>query len=126
MKKNLFLLFFILLSIGTYAQTRQKLKGTINNNLPIEMEFVMVPYSDNLMNISGSYWYTKNPNGGSLNVYGTWNSDNNQVELTEKNNKEVITGYFKGKYLEDGLTIKGKWLTADKKKSFDFVLKHIQ
>lgn len=123
MKK--YLLFFLLIftAFYAYAQPRQKLKGTINNKLPIEMEFVMVPYDDDVMNISGSYWYTNNPNGGSLYVYGTWNSQTDVVELTEKNDKEVITGYFKGKYA-DGIIIKGKWLSTDKKKSFDFVLKH--
>jgi hypothetical protein len=125
MKKSV--LFFVLFftAVFAYAQPRQKLKGTINNKLPIEMEIVMVPQAeDGVMGISGGYWYTNNPNGGDLQIEGKYNSTTGEVNMTEKNAKGTITGYFRGKYNEDGTTIKGKWLAADKKKSFDFVLKH--
>jgi hypothetical protein len=124
MKKTVLFLVFCFAVAFAYAQPRQKLTGTINNKLPIEMEIIMTPYEDGMMRIGGSYWYTNNPNGGSLYVDGTYNSDKGEVNLTEKNSKEVITGYFRGKYDETGTFIRGKWFTADKKKSYDFVLKH--
>jgi hypothetical protein len=125
MKKSV-LLFALLLGVMiVYAQPRQKLTGSINNKLPIEMEIVMVPEGEeSIMGITGGYWYTNNPKGGNLQIEGAYKSDTGEVSMTERNAKGVVTGYFRGKYNEDGTIIKGKWLTADQKKSFDFVLKH--
>ncbi|MCU0445596.1 MAG: hypothetical protein MUE85_11835 [Microscillaceae bacterium] len=124
MRKIVLFSIFCLAIAFAYAQPRQKLDGTINNKLPIYMEVIMMPYKDGLMHVGGVYWYTNNPNGGTLNVMGTYNSDTGEVNLTEKNSKEVITGYFIGKYDDTGTIIKGKWLSANKQKSFDFILKH--
>jgi hypothetical protein len=124
MRKIILFAIFCFAVAFAYAQPRQNLKGTINNKLPIEMEIVMTPQDDAVTGITGGYWYTNNPNGGSLFVVGTYNSDTGEVNLTEKNSKEVITGYFRGKYDDTGTIIRGKWLSANKQKSFDFILKH--
>ncbi|MDX2301370.1 MAG: hypothetical protein NW226_01165 [Microscillaceae bacterium] len=126
MKKSICLVLLLFSVAFCYGQARQTYKGTINKTLSIEMEIVMSPQGDGTMYISGGYFYTKNPNGGSLNIEGTYKSENDEVNMTEKNDKGVITGYFKGKYVGDGTVIVGKWLSADKKKSYDFELKFVQ
>jgi hypothetical protein len=108
---------------GGAAQTGQKFffRGTINNNLSIEM--ILVRDGDHL---TGSYFYPRV--GKDIALVGTVGADGS-VQLTESDETGKQTGIFKGKWQpakdspDPSLNqIEGKWSKPDGTKATDFVV----
>src|SRR6266545_481 len=108
---------------GGAAQSGQKyfFRGTINNNLSIEM--ILVRDGDHL---TGNYFYPRV--GKDIALVGTVDSGGN-VQLTESDETGKQTGLFKGKWQaakespDPSLNeIEGKWSKPDGSKSTDFVV----
>src|SRR6266571_2396932 len=108
---------------GGAAQTGQKFffRGTINNNLSIEM--ILVRDGDHL---TGNYFYPKV--GKDIALVGTVDSGGN-VQLTESDETGKQTGIFKGKWQsakdspDPSLNeIEGKWSKPDGSKATDFAV----
>ena len=108
---------------GGAAQTGQKFffRGTINNNLSIEM--ILVRDGDRL---TGNYFYPKV--GKDIALAGTVDAGGN-VQLTESDETGKQTGVFKGKWQaakdspDPSLNeIEGKWSKPDGSKATDFTV----
>jgi hypothetical protein len=69
--------------------------------------------------ILGSYYY-KSPNS-SLKLSGHLNIDNS-FALVERDNTEVITGFFNGRIAKDRKSANGYWTSPDKKQKLVFQL----
>ena len=69
--------------------------------------------------IVGSYFYK--PSNGSLKVVGQLRNDNS-FTLTERNEKDRITGYFYGNLAMDNKSASGQWTSPNKDRLFTFQL----
>ena len=115
-----FLLFsFTLFGQDNYFRQTYVFEGSIKTDkgqeLKINMNFLVLLDST----IVGSYYYK--PSNGSLKIVGQLRIDNS-FTLTERNEKDSITGYFYGKLATDKKTASGQWTSPTKDKPFTFQL----
>lgn len=127
MKLTLTCLLFLLLSCNLFGQDNifrptYVFEGTINTDkgqsLKINMNFLVLLDST----IVGSYYYT--PSSGSLKLTGQLKDDNSFL-IAERNEKDSITGYFKGILTADKKIASGEW-TSPGNKPFDFTLTRVE
>lgn len=123
--KQLWTIFIILtFSLNVFSQDKSfcptyVFEGFIETDkgqkLEINMNFLVLLDST----IVGSYYYT--PKNGSLKLIGHLYKDNS-FELVERDNKDTITGFFKGELKSDKSSIKGIWTSPENDKNFKFEL----
>jgi Leucine-rich repeat (LRR) protein len=128
MKQILIFLFFLpfsynLIGQDSFFRPTYVFDGTINTDkgrqLKINMNFLVLMDST----IVGSYYYK--PSSGSLKLVGQL-KDNNSFFIVERNEKDSITGYFKGILTSDRKTASGEWTSPAKNKNFDFKLTRVE
>lgn len=83
--------------------------------LSINMNFLVLLDST----LVGSYYYS--PKHGALGLVGHLNS-NQTFSLVERNEKDEITGEFKGRLSADKKTAVGKWVSPSNNTTFTFEL----
>ena len=124
MKQILYFLPFLFFSVALFGQEnyfRQTyvFDGFIKTNkgqeLKINMNFLVLLDST----IVGSYYYK--PSNGSLKIVGQLRIDNS-FTLTERNEKDGITGFFYGNLATDKKAASGQWTSPTKDKPFTFQL----
>jgi Leucine-rich repeat (LRR) protein len=124
MKQILTFIPFLFLSVTLFGQDnyfRQTyvFDGSIKTNkgkeVKINMNFLVLLDST----IVGSYYYK--PSNGSLKVVGQLRNDNS-FTLTERNEKDSITGYFNGNLATDKKNASGQWTSPNKDRFFTFQL----
>ena len=125
MKQILTFIPFLFLSVTLFGQDnyfRQtyvfdgSIKTDNGQELKINMNFLVLLDST----IVGSYYYK--PLNGSLKVVGQLKNDN-LFTLTERNEKDSITGYFYGNFATDKKNATGRWTSPSKDKILTFQLK---
>ncbi len=124
MKQILTFIPFLFLSVTLFGQDnyfRQtyvfdgSIKTDKGQELKINMNFLVLLDST----IVGSYYYK--PSNGSLKVVGQLRNDNS-FTLTERNEKDSITGYFYGNLATDKKNATGRWTSPSKDNIFTFQL----
>lgn len=124
MKRILTFSSFLFFSFSIYGQDnyfRQTyvFEGSIKTDqgqeLKINMNFLVLLDST----IIGSYYYK--PSNGSLKIVGQLRIDNS-FTLTERNEKDSITGFFYGNLTTDKKNASGQWTSPTKDKLFTFQL----
>lgn len=124
MKQTLTFLPFLFFSVSLFGQDnyfRQtyvfdgSIKTDKGQELKINMNFLILLDST----IVGSYYYK--PSNGSLKVVGQLGIDHS-FTLTERNEKDSITGYFYGNLATDKKNASGQWTSPTKDKLFTFQL----
>jgi Leucine-rich repeat (LRR) protein len=124
MKLTLTYFLFLLFSCNLFGQDNTSrptyvYDGTISvdegQSLKIRMNLLVLLDST----IVGSYYYR--PSSGSLKLVGHLKDDNSFI-LTERNEKDSITGHFNGILAADKKMASGKWNSSEGNKHFDFNL----
>jgi Leucine-rich repeat (LRR) protein len=92
-----------------FIQTDQQQK------IEIELHFLVLLDST----LIGAYHYQ--PQNGDLKLVGRLNKDNSFI-LAERDKKDSITGFFKGKVSSDKSKASGQWTNPGKDKKFHFEL----
>jgi len=101
--------------------------GTINNNLPVRM----LLERENGNSVNGIYYYGKTKTTIFLQGKIDSTGEYRLTEYTLQQGKlwggnpigqSEITGFFEGK-LQDNFSFNGNWISADRKKTFPFILK---
>jgi Leucine-rich repeat (LRR) protein len=128
MKLTLTYLLFLLFSCNLFGQDNffrptYVFEGIINTDkgqsLKINMNFLVLLDST----IVGSYYYT--PSSGSLKLTGQLKDDNSFL-IAERNEKDTITGYFKGILTADKKIASGEWTSPAGNRLFDFTLTRVE
>ncbi len=124
MKQTLTFLPFLFVSVSLFGQAnyfRQtyvfdgSIKTDKGQELKINMNFLVLLDST----IVGSYFYK--PSNGSLKVVGQLRIDNS-FTLTERNEKDSVTGFFQGNLATDKKSVSGQWTSPTRDKLFTFQL----
>ena len=124
MKLKLLFIFFLLFSSNVFAQDtffrptyvfEGQIKTDKGRNLKVKMNFLVLLDST----IVGTYHYRAL--NGSLKLTGLLKDDNSFV-LIERNEKDSITGYFKGILSADKKSASGKWTSPTKDNNGSFLL----
>jgi hypothetical protein len=117
--KNIILLILISFTMPIYAQDLDlnrfnEYEGTINNKWPIKTS--LFAFEDG--KIKGTYFYTKHKQ--KIKLEGIQTKDG--IILNEYNDKNKITGIFKGKTFSDRDRFNGTWQNLSTKKEYSFEL----
>ena len=124
MKQILAFFLFLFFSVSLFGQDnyfRQtyvfdgSIKTDKGQELKINMNFLVLLDST----IVGSYYYK--PSSGSLKIVGQLRIDNSFI-LTERNDKDSVTGYFYGNLTIDKRNASGQWTSPTKDILFTFQL----
>lgn len=94
------------------------IKLSETKKLPIKLNYLVLLDST----VVGSYFYK--PSLGTLTLAGKFNKDNS-FTLYERDEKNNITGYFKGKKIADKRAIIGTWTSNKSGKSYPFSLEMV-
>jgi Leucine-rich repeat (LRR) protein len=95
------------------------IKTDKGKELKINMNFLVLLDST----IVGSYYYK--PSNGSLKLIGQLNADNTFF-FVERNDKDSVTGYFKGVLATDRKAASGQWTAPKKDRQLNFRLNKIE
>lgn len=118
-------LLIIFSASGLYSQDKffrptSVFEGYIQADKELDISLNFLVLLDSTM--VGSYYYK--PKSGSLKLVGHLMKDNS-FELVERDSKENITGYFKGRLQNNSEVGEGKWISGDKSREYSFFIKQI-
>ncbi|WP_025146448.1 hypothetical protein [Pedobacter jeongneungensis] len=114
--RTLIIMFFLGLSVPTFAQTGKLFKGTLNNSVKITLYLQGLEEGTNADRVVGAYKYNDQKGYLLLNGYRNEKGDIILVEQATPNFSGVFFGSLSGNQ------ILGRWSSADQKISYRFKL----